>query len=81
MHDRYIVSESCGLYLGTSLNGFGSRDSTIKMLDYSEKAKIENEIINPFMIMPPANYENQKLYLKTFTLEQSNNSLQLISCE
>ncbi|PFK43442.1 hypothetical protein COJ23_25105 [Priestia megaterium] len=68
MHDRFIISDRAGIQLGTSLNGFGKRDSTIRYLKSEEKVSIENNIINSLLIMPPATHDNQKLSVKTFTL-------------
>ncbi|WP_342541949.1 ATP-binding protein [Paenisporosarcina sp. FSL H8-0542] len=68
LHDRFIISDSAGMNLGTSLNGYGSKISSIKFLDYDEKKKIENEIIDSAMIMPPTKYKEEKVFLKMFTL-------------
>lgn len=68
LRDRYILSDYSGLSIGTSINGLGSKFSTIKYLDTAEKDKIEKEIIMPLTFRPPTTYKNQKLYTKTFSL-------------
>ncbi|UQZ35441.1 hypothetical protein C2I18_19075 [Paenibacillus sp. PK3_47] len=69
LHDRFILTENGGLSLGTSLNGFGSKTSTIQIIDVERKQKIEYEIIFPLVTMPPQMYENQRLNQKIFTLK------------
>lgn len=67
LHDRFIISENSGLDLGTSLNGFGSKFSTITFQDIEQKEKIEREIISPLINMPPTYYKDVKLGMKMFT--------------
>jgi hypothetical protein len=68
LHDRFIIGSNSGLKLGTSLNGFGSKFSTITFLDFDEKEKIEREIISPIVTMPPIQYKNEKLVMRVFSL-------------
>lgn len=68
IHDRFIICEQSGLKLGTSLNGFGSKFSTITYLDFEEKEKIEKEIISPLITMPPTQYKKDRLLMKMFSL-------------
>lgn len=68
IHDRFLATEGSALSLGTSLNGFGNKYSSIKIMDKTEKEKIEIEMITPLMYMAPTKYKNEKLVLKTFSL-------------
>jgi hypothetical protein len=69
LHDRFILSDSGGLSLGTSFNGFGSKNFSIQVLDINKKRKFETEFIIPIIAMPPQKFENQRLYQKIFTLD------------
>ncbi|KJR46716.1 hypothetical protein UF75_2899 [Desulfosporosinus sp. I2] len=68
MNDRFILSDEVGLQLGASINGLGKRDSTIIYLSYEEKAKAEQNIINPLIVSPPSEHEGERLSLKSFSL-------------
>lgn len=68
LHDRFIIGENSGLKLGTSLNGFGSKFSTITFLEIDEKEKVEREFITPLLTMPPTQYKDQRLIMKIFSL-------------
>ena len=68
MHDRYFITDCGGLALGTSINGFGSKDSTIKKLSNEEKTKTEFELVNPLLSSPPIRYENERLRVYVFSL-------------
>lgn len=69
LHDRFILTESGGLILGTSINGFGSKNSSIQEIDIEKKKKYEAEFIYPLVSMPPQTYDNQRLNQNIFTLE------------
>ncbi|KRF52560.1 hypothetical protein ASG99_12425 [Bacillus sp. Soil768D1] len=68
LHDRFLIGEKSGLNLGTSLNGFGNKFSTIRFLDLNEKEKIERDIILPLISMPPTHFKEEKLVMKMFSL-------------
>lgn len=68
-HDRFIITDKGGIVLGTSLNGVGSRDTIINVLDFDEKTKIEKEIIDALIISPPRFIGDERLISRTFSLE------------
>ncbi|SEJ60518.1 AAA domain-containing protein [Propionispira arboris] len=68
MHDRYIVTDKIGLQLGTSVNGLGKRETTIKPLNNDEKNKVEADLINPMILNPPREFGNEKLDYDCFRL-------------
>jgi len=68
IHDRYIVTDKAGLNMGTSLGGYGNKDSTIKTLEFDNKSTIEGDLINSLIISPPSTYNDAKLELLVFTL-------------
>ncbi|WP_426949927.1 hypothetical protein [Bacillus mycoides] len=68
LHDRFLLADESALSLGTSLNGFGNKYSTIKVLNEEEKNKVEVEIINPLVLMPPTRYRDERLIMKMFSL-------------
>jgi len=68
IHDRYIITDSGGLSLGTSINGFGSKDSGISILDFDEKSKVEKESIDRLLCNPPLIFKDESLTFKTFSL-------------
>ena len=68
IHDRHIITNGGGLTLGTSINGFGSKDSGISILDFEEKSKIEKENIDRLLCSPPLIFKEERLTLKTFSL-------------
>lgn len=68
-HDRFIITDKAGLNLGTSLNGFGSRDTVINVLDFNGKTKIEKEIVDPLIINPPRFVGEERMICRTFSLE------------
>ena len=43
-HDRWILSRSAGVHLGTSINSLGNRDSVITILGSEDLTKIKNMI-------------------------------------
>jgi hypothetical protein len=53
-HDRYITTEGSGLALGTSLNGFGNKQSTITELSAGDAEYIETTYIEPKLDMATA---------------------------
>ena len=61
LHDRYLLTSSAGLNLGTSLSGFGSKYSAIRIMDENETKKIEIERINPLVLTPPTRYKEEEL--------------------
>ncbi|HDX9535327.1 TPA: ATP-binding protein [Bacillus thuringiensis] len=68
LHDRYILTNTSGLNLGTSLNGYGSKFSTIRIMDVEEKSKVENELIIPLILKPPLEYKGQRVKMQMFSL-------------
>ncbi|HDR4910881.1 TPA: hypothetical protein QCR52_001295 [Bacillus cereus] len=68
LHDRYILTSSSALNLGTSLNGFGNKFSAIRVMDEAEKNKVENELINPLMLRPPTRYKDERVMMRMFSL-------------
>ena len=43
-HDRWILSKSMGLSLGSSLNSLGNKDSAIRVLGSTEVIQVHNTI-------------------------------------
>ncbi|WP_440111366.1 hypothetical protein [Paenibacillus sp. QZ-Y1] len=68
-HDRFIVTDKAGLVLGTSLNGLGSRDTVINIIDFDEKMKIERQIIDELIINQPRFVGDERLISRTFSFE------------
>ncbi|MTI84343.1 MAG: ATP-binding protein [Firmicutes bacterium] len=68
LHDRYILTAEAGLQLGTSINGFGKRDSSIQFLDIEEKTQVENEFVNYLILNPPLSHQDDTLTMTTFSL-------------
>ncbi|MGN7382948.1 hypothetical protein [Paenibacillus sp. SAFN-117] len=68
-HDRFIVTDKAGLVLGTSLNGLGSRDTIINMIDHDEKVKIEKQIIDELITNPPRFVDDERLISRIFSFE------------
>lgn len=68
MHDRFIISDSAGVKLGTSLNGFGSKDSTITYLDSEEKLTPEQSIVDSLLYRMPFYHKDERLSMRSFTL-------------
>lgn len=68
MHDRFIICDKKGLSIGTSVNGYGKRDTIVKMLDEREKAKVESEIVDKMLYHPPLTYNSQRLSRRVFML-------------
>jgi hypothetical protein len=68
IHDRYIISKLGGLYLGSSINGLGSSDTSFTILSESEKTSVENEHINKLLFDPPRTHKGEKVIIRTFTL-------------
>ncbi|MHB1681508.1 MAG: P-loop domain-containing protein [Bacilli bacterium] len=68
MHNRYITSRAGGIELGTSFNGFGLKDSTIRFLDEGQSNQIEQEIIDPLIISCPIEHLGKRLNLEMFML-------------
>lgn len=60
-HDRWIVTDTVALSLGTSLNGFGCRESHIQYLYDDERAYIENDVINKLLSSPPKEINGKRL--------------------
>ncbi|QSO54066.1 ATP-binding protein [Alicyclobacillus curvatus] len=69
MHNRYILTKNAGLELSTSLNGFGTKDSTIRYLDFSQKAQIESELVDPLIIATPQSHLGEELDVEMFVLQ------------
>lgn len=69
MHDRYIVTDDSGLKIGTSINGFGNKDTSITFMNNEEKTEIERKIIDSFISNPPYSYKGERLVIRTYTLE------------
>ncbi|WP_419886045.1 hypothetical protein [Paenibacillus sp. B-A-8] len=68
-HDRFIVTDKAGLVLGTSLNGLGSRDTVINMIDFDEKLKIEKQFIDELVTNQPRFVGDERLISRTFSFE------------
>jgi len=67
-HNRYIIAARGGLELGTSINGLGVSDSSIRVLDEDEKAIIEQRLVNPILCNPPSEFRGDKMELSVFSL-------------
>jgi len=67
-HNRYIIAAKGGLELGTSINGLGVSDSSVRVLDEDEKAIIEQRFVNPILCNPPSQFRGDKMELSVFSL-------------
>jgi len=70
MHDRFMVCEKKGLFIGTSVNSFGRSYTTVRVLNEDEKAKVENDIIDNILFHPPTYYDGERLIRRVFTLSE-----------
>lgn len=70
IHDRWIIipNDRKGLKVGTSNNGFGSKESSIEKLN-SESIKSAEQIIDKYLYRELTNVENYQLKYESFELE------------
>ena len=67
IHDRWILSVESGLRLGTSLNGFGSRDSEISILSPAEVVARTNEV-DRYFLRQVKDHQGQRIKYNFFDL-------------
>ena len=68
IHDRYILSEQGGIYLGTSWNSLGSsQDSTMKLLSVTEASDLFKRV-GQFLIERRREYREERLLYEMVTL-------------
>lgn len=67
IHDRWILSVDSGLRLGTSLNGFGSRESEISILSTSE-VSIRTAELERYFSKQVKEHQGQKIKYNFFDL-------------
>lgn len=68
IHDRYILSGTNGISIGTSVGGAGKKDSGIHALSETEVESVENKFIVPLMVGAYRVYKDEKLETLNFTL-------------
>lgn len=68
IHDRFILCENAGLWIGTSVNSLGRKDTHIKFLSKEEKHKVETETVDRLVSSPPLYHEGERLRRTIFTL-------------
>lgn len=68
IHDRYIITQGGGLYLGSSIDGLGLKDTSIHLLNSDEAAQVESEFITPLLLGSQRLFKGEKLEVFTFTL-------------
>lgn len=68
LHDRFILCKNAGLWIGTSINSLGRKDTHIKFLSEDEKHKIETETVDRLLSQPPLYHEGERLKRRVFTL-------------
>lgn len=67
IHSRFIFTKENGLVLGTSFNGYGSKESYINYVDKETKDSYEQGI-NNLIANPPLEFKGEKLKLDIFDL-------------
>lgn len=67
IHSRFIFTKEKGLVLGTSFNGFGSKESYINYVDLEAKDSYE-QVINNLVVNTPLEFKGEKLRLDIFDL-------------
>lgn len=68
LHSRYIITDTAGLAIGTSMGGFGHKDSDIRLLGPDEAARIEAEFVDPFLSAQWALFKGESLTMHVFML-------------
>jgi hypothetical protein len=69
IHDRWILSKSGGLRLGTSLNSLGgNKESEISMIKPNEAFNILENTLREYLESKLRTVNNQKVKYKSFTL-------------
>lgn len=69
-HDRWILTESAGIRLGTSLNSIGiSKDSEISLMSVSEKERIEQDIFDAYFNCSNREKDGLKIEYLCFSLQ------------
>jgi hypothetical protein len=68
MHDRLILCDKKGLFIGTSPSGYGTGDTIIQILDEQDKAKVEAKIVDKLLYYPPSHHKGKRLQRRVFTL-------------
>jgi hypothetical protein len=67
IHDRWWLSGTSGLQLGTSFNGFGSRLSSVRILTSDEVQAVRSEV-EPFVTRRRTLFEGERLEYLGFTI-------------
>lgn len=67
IHDRWWLSEQSGLRIGTSFNGLGQSQSSIGLLDESERARKINEV-EQYLVRKNRDHDGVKVSYQTAVL-------------
>jgi DnaJ-domain-containing protein 1 len=68
LHGRFIITDGKGLKMGTSTSGLGLKDDDLRYLEPYDAARIESELINPYLVPELRIYKNERLIRHVFTL-------------
>lgn len=68
IHNRYMITDSAGIALGTSVSGLGQKDSDIRILSPDEAARVETEFVDPLLSPQWVLFRGEPLIMQVFTL-------------
>lgn len=71
LHDRYILTKSGGLRLGTSVGGLGNKDCEVSILDAEEANGIEVNALQRWLQTRVSEFQGERLVTCTFPLGET----------
>jgi len=71
LHDRYILTSSGGLRLGTSVGGLGNKDCEVSILNAEAAKGIEVNAVQPWLQLKVSEFQGERLFPYTFPLGET----------
>lgn len=65
----YIITDNAGLEVSHSTSSLNNSDVVITYLNMDQKIHAENNLINSLLINSPLKYNDERLFMRTFSLD------------